>query len=127
MAHFAQIDETNTVTRVIVAEQDFINSGAVGNPALWIQTSYNTRGGVHYGQDGQPDDGVALRKNYAGVGYTYDLAKDAFIPPKTFNSWVLDESTCLWNPPIPYPTDGKIYTWDEDTVGWVEVVPPVTP
>ena len=127
MAHFAQIDLNNIVTQVIVADQDFINSGAAGNPALWIQTSYNTRGGVHYGQDGNPDNGQALRKNYAGIGYYYDSGRDAFIPPKPYSSWVLDEESCLWGPPVSYPTDGQIYNWNEDTQGWDLVVPPVTP
>lgn len=127
MAHFAQIDLNNIVTQVIVAEQDFIDTGAVGNPALWIQTSYNTRGGVHYGANGQPDGGVALRKNYAGIGYTYDPERDAFIPPKQYGSWVLDEETCIWNPPIPCPTDGQVYDWDEATTSWVVLTPPDTP
>lgn len=119
MAHFAEIDDNNIVTRVIVAEQDFIDTGAVGDPSKWIQTSYNTRGGVHYGQDGQPDSGVALRKNYAGIGYTYDASRDAFIPPKPFNSWTLDENTCWWQAPTPMPTDNtKIWTWNEDTLSW---------
>lgn len=127
MAHFAQIDLNNIVTQVIVAEQDFINSGAVGNPTLWIQTSYNTRGGVHYGQDGQPDGGKALRKNYAGLGYTYDAQRDAFIPPKPYPSWILNEETCLWGTPVPYPTDGKVYTWNEAITNWVELTPPADP
>jgi hypothetical protein len=118
MAHFAKV-ENGIVTQVIVAEQDFINSGAVGDPALWIQTSYNTRGGVHYGQDGEPDGGVALRKNYAGIGYSYDPVLDAFIPPKPFDSWVINETTGLWNAPVPRPDDGQIYMWNEDTANWV--------
>lgn len=120
MAHYAKV-ENGVVTQVIVAEQDFINSGAVGDPATWIQTSYNTRGGIHYGQDGQPDGGVALRKNYAGIGYTYDAQRDAFIPPKPFESWVLNEDTCNWDAPVAMPEDGKRYTWDEATTNWVEV------
>jgi hypothetical protein len=120
MAHFAKV-ENGMVTQVIVAEQDFIDSGAVGDPASWIQTSYNTRGGVHYGQDGNPDGGVALRKNYAGIGYTYDAQRDAFIPPKPFDSWVLNESTCNWDAPTAMPTDGQRYTWDEATTSWVLV------
>ena len=122
MSHFAQIDGTNTVTQVIVIEQETLNTGLWGDPATWIQTSYNTRGGVHYGQDGQPDGGVALRKNYAGIGFTYDAGRDAFIPPKPFPSWVLNESTCLWEAPVPMPTDGQRYTWNELTVSW-DVVP----
>jgi len=124
MGHFAQINEENVVTQVIVAEQDFINTGAVGDPAKWIQTSYNTRAGVHYGQDGQPDGGVAVRKNYAGIGYSYDAGRDAFIPPKPFDSWVLDEETCLYSAPTPMPTDGKMYVWDEPTLSWSEITPP---
>ena len=119
MSHFAEIDETNTVLRVIVAEQEFINTGAVGDPSKWIQTSYNTRAGVHYGQDGQPDDGTPMRKNYAGIGYSYDATRDAFIPPKPFASWVLDETTCYWNPPTPMPSDEtKIWAWNEETLSW---------
>ena len=124
MAHFAQINEENIVTQVIVAEQDFINTGAVGDPSKWIQTSYNTRAGVHYGPDGLPDSGVALRKNYAGIGYTYDAGRDAFIPPKPFASWILDEETCIYTPPVGMPTDGKMYVWNETTTSWDEFVPP---
>lgn len=127
MAHFAQIDSDKIVTRVIVAEQDFINSGAVGDPNSWIQTSYNTRGGVHYGNDGQPDGGPALRKNYAGTGFTYDSEKDAFIPPRPYASWTLDEATCLWKSPVAYPTDGQIYQWDEDAQNWAVLLPPPAP
>lgn len=125
MSHFAQIDGTNTVTQVIVIEQETLNTGLWGDPATWIQTSYNTRGGVHYGQDGEPDGGVALRKNYAGIGFTYDAGRDAFIPPKPFPSWVLNESTCLWEAPVPMPTDGQRYTWNESTVSWDVVPEPV--
>lgn len=96
MSHFAQV-YNGVVLQVIVAEQDFIDSGAVGDPTAWVQTSYNTRGGVHYGPDGQPDGGVPLRKNYAGVGYTYDAVRDAFIPPKPEGDFVLNEDTCLWD------------------------------
>jgi len=122
MAHFAKI-ENDIVTQVIVAEQDFINSGSVGDPSSWIQTSYNTFGGVHYDpQTGNPseDQSKALRKNYAHVGGTYDRNRDAFIAPKPFPSWVLDEATCLWKPPTPMPTDG-IYNWDEATLSWKTV------
>jgi hypothetical protein len=113
MAHFAQINENNMVTQVIVVEQDTLNTGLFGDPASWIQTSYNTRGGQH--PEGRP-----LRKNYAGIGYTYDPTRDAFIPPKPFNSWGLNEETCLWEAPVPYPTDDKLYLWDEETVNWIE-------
>ena len=127
MSHFAKV-ENNMVTQVIVAEQDFINSGAVGDPAAWIQTSYNTRGGIHYGGDGQPDGGSALRKNYAGIGYTYDPATDAFIPPKPFPSWVMNLETALWQAPVPMPGDGKLYAWDENQGVWLESPQPeITP
>ena len=121
MAHFAQIDENNVVLRVLVIEQDVIDTGHFGDPASWIQTSYNTRGGVHYGPDNQPDGGVALRKNYAGIGYIYDPVRDAFYAPQPYPSWTLDEDTCRWQPPVPFPTDGKNYAWDEATISWVEV------
>ena len=117
MAHFAQIDENNIVTNVIVAEQDFIDSGAVGDPSKWIQTSYNTHAGEHR------LDGTPLRKNYAGIGYTYDSQRDAFIPPKPFASWLLNETTCMYDAPVQMPTDGKNYAWNEDTSTWEEVVP----
>ena len=115
MAHFALVNARGIVEQVIVAEQDVIDSGLFGNPSSWIQTSYNTHGGQH--PEGRP-----LRKNYAGVGYTYDAQHDAFIPPKPFASWSLNEDTCLWNAPTPYPQDGKRYNWDEETTSWVEVV-----
>jgi hypothetical protein len=115
MSHFAQIDENNIVTQVIVADQDFIDSGAVGDPTKWIQTSYNTHAGQH--PEGRP-----LRKNFAGIGYTYDPIRDAFIPPEIYPSWVLNEDTCLWESPVPYPDDGKRYTWDEEETKWIELV-----
>jgi len=117
LSHFAKI-ENSIVNQVIVADQDVIDSGMFG--AGWVQTSYNTRGGIHYGQDGQPDGGVALRKNYAGIGYTYDAGRDAFIAPQPFLSWVLNEQTCRWEAPIPMPKDGKMYQWDEPSLSWVE-------
>lgn len=110
MSHFAKV-ENGIVTQVIVAEQDVIDSGLFGTG--WVQTSYNTYGGQH--PEGRP-----LRKNYAGIGFTYDLGRDAFIPPKPFASWALNETTCLWDSPIPYPTDGKRYQWDEPTTSWIE-------
>ena len=112
MSHFAKV-ENGFVTEVIVAEHDFINSGAVGNPSLWIQTSYNTHGGQH--PEGRP-----LRKNYAGVGFIYDPVKDAFYAPQPYPSWTLNEETCLWDSPIPYPTDGENYYWNEPTLSWVK-------
>ena len=111
MSHFAKI-ENGLVTQVIVAEQDVIDSGLFGTG--WVQTSYNTKGGQH--PEGRP-----LRKNYAGIGYTYDEQRDAFIPPKPYPSWVLNEETCLWNSSVPYPTDDKNYIWNEETISWVEI------
>ena len=113
MAHFAKVVD-DLVTEVIVAEQDFINSGTVGSPSDWVQTSYNTFGGEHR------LGGTPLRKNYAGIGFTYDRVKDAFIPPKPFASWLLNEDTCLWEAPVAMPDDGKVYFWDEATTNWVE-------
>ena len=118
MSHFAKINTNKIVETVIIAEQDFINSGAVGDSFLWVQTSYNTLGGVH------SDGGFALRKNYAGIGYTYDSVRDAFISPQPHPSWVLDEDTCIYEAPTPYPTDDLMYSWDEDTTSWVEVTDP---
>ena len=115
MSHFAQIDENNIVTRVLVIEQDVVDTGLFGEPSSFVQTSYNTQGGVH------KLGGTPLRKNYAGIGYTYDAGRDAFIPPKPYNSWVLNESTCLYDAPTPMPTDDKMYSWDENTVSWVEI------
>ena len=116
MSHFAKV-ENGIVTQVIVAEQDFIDSGVVGHG--WIQTSYNTRGNVHYGQDNQPDGGVALNKNYAGIGYTWDGT--GFAAPQPYSSWTLNQDTYLWESPVPYPTDDKQYSWDEATTSRVEV------
>lgn len=129
MSHFAQINDNNVVVQVIVAEQDFIDTGLVGDPSKWIQTSYNSRGNVHYGADGQPDGKTALRKNYAGVGYSYDPALDAFIPPTPYPSWVLDTETGLWNAPVPMPApaEGKGYVWNESTQAWDEVEIPTAP
>ena len=110
MAHFAKVENGNVVN-VIVAEQDFIDSGAVGDPSLWIQTSYNTFGGKH-------PNGAPLRKNFAGQNFTYDPIRDAFIPPKKYPSWTLDEESCLWVSPIPMPDDDNIYNWDEENQRW---------
>ena len=118
MSHFAQIDENNIVTQVIVIEQDVVDTGLFGDPNSWIQTSYNTSGGIHL------LGGTPLRKNYAGIGYTYDSTRDAFIPPKPFNSWTLNETTCLWEAPTPMPDDGKMYSWDEETTKWTEITMP---
>lgn len=123
MSHFAKVED-GIVTEVLVIDQETINTGLFGAPELWVQTSYNTRGGIHYGPDGQPD-GPGLRKNYAGIGYAYDQLLDAFIPPKPYPSWLLDTQTCLWNAPVPYPEDGGPYIWDEESKSWVE--PPIPP
>ena len=119
MAHFAQLDETNTVAQVIVVHNNDCQINGVeseeagivfcktlyGVNTKWRQTSYNGN----------------IRKNYAGIGYKYDDTRDAFIPPKPFNSWLLNEDTCLWEPPVAYPTDGQAYTWDEPTTSWILV------
>ena len=128
MAHYAKVLE-GIVETVIVAESEFFNTFVDDSPGKWIQTSYNTRGGVHYEPNSNTpssDQSKALRKNYAAVGYTYDKKRDAFIPPQQFPSWTLNETTCLWDPPMPQPSDGKAYLWDEslyqsdNTKGWVE-------
>ena len=130
MAHYAKVLE-GIVETVIVAESEFFNTFVDDSPGKWIQTSYNTRGGVHYEPNSNTpssDQSKALRKNYAAVGYTYDKTKDAFIPPQQFPSWTLNETTCLWDPPMPQPSDGKAYLWDEslyqsdNTKGWVEFI-----
>jgi len=126
MSHFAKIDpDTNLVTFVTVGRQEDDGLEAelcerTGD--VYRQTSYNTSGGVHY-TDGEPseDQTKALRYNYAGIGFTYDENRDAFIPPQPYASWVLDEATCLWVAPIDYPADGGQYVWDEETTDWIEV------
>jgi hypothetical protein len=110
---------------VIVAEPDFFDTFVDSSPGQWIQTSYNTRGNVHYAPNSnEPSGGEALRGNYAGIGYTYDAVNDVFYPPKPYASWILSETTWLWEAPVPYPDDGKIYIWDEETTNWKEVVIP---
>ena len=123
MGHFAKVVD-GKVTQVIVAEPEFFQTFVDSSPGQWLQTSYNTRGNVHYGQDGQPDGGVALRGNYAGVGYSYDAQADVFIPPQPFPSWVLSPLTILWEAPVAMPTDGKQYSWNEATQSWDEIVLP---
>lgn len=120
MAHFARVNEDNIVEEVVVVGNDdehrgndFLNE--IGFPGRWIQTSYNTLAGVH------SLGGIPLRKNYAAPGYFYDELRDAFIPPKQFDSWILNEDTCIWNPPVEYPSDGKIYSWREESLSWVEL------
>jgi hypothetical protein len=127
MAHFAKLDENNVVIFVTVGSDNdngkedelFQRTGDV-----YKQTSYNTRGGVYYTpntNEPDPDQSKAYRKNYAGLGYTYDATRDAFIPPQPYPSWVLDESSCLWEAPVPYPTDGNRYYWDEADQSWTAV------
>ena len=113
MSHFAKVCD-GIVKQVIVAEPEFFTTFVDSSPGEWIQTSYNTRGGVH------TLGGTPLRKNYAGIGFTYDSVRDAFIPPKPYASWTLNEDTCLWDAPVAYPDDGNKYTWDEATTNWVE-------
>jgi hypothetical protein len=114
MAHFAKVRD-GVVVQVIVAEPEFFETFVDSTPGEWIQTSYNTFGGVH------KNGGTPLRKNYAGIGFTYDAGKDAFIPPKPFNSWALNEDTCLWEAPTPMPQDEKVYEWDETNTSWKEI------
>jgi hypothetical protein len=119
MAYFAQIDENNIVIQVLAISDEQQSRGEeflaidLQLGGTWLKTSYNTRGGVHL------LGGIPLRKNYAGLGYTYDEARDAFIPPKPYPSWILNEDTCLWDPPVPHPTDGDFYSWDEESQSWL--------
>lgn len=121
MAHFAEIDSNNKVVRVLVVDDlhqadghNFL-ANELGLGGTWIQTSYNTVGGVHL------NGGKPLRKNYAGIGYTYDKTRDAFIPAQPYPSWTLNEDSCLWDAPIPMPTDGKLYEWSEADKAWKEI------
>lgn len=124
MAHFAEINDNNVVVRVLVVddlhEADGHNflSNTLGLGGTWLKTSYNTTAGTH------KENGTPFRKNFAAAGYTYDSSRDAFIPPKPFPSWVLNEDTCTWDAPVAIPDTEKRYTWDEDTTSWVELVPP---
>ena len=111
MSHFAKV-VNGIVTQVIVAESEFFQTFVDSSPGEWIQTSYNTYGGKH--QNG----GTPLRKNYAGIGYTYDSTRDAFIPPKPYPSWTLNEDTCLWDCPVAMPTEGGSFTWNEQNQSW---------
>ena len=130
MAHYVKVVDC-TVVNGIVAEPEFFDTFVDSSPGEWIKTSYNMLGGVYYDPaTGEPhadqagmiaaDEG-RQRKNYAGLGYTYDRTRNAFIPPKPFASWTLNEDSCLWEPPVALPTDGKMYRWDEETTNWVEV------
>ena len=113
MSHFAKVLD-GKVVQVIVAEPEFFDTFVDTSPGEWIQTSYNTFAGQH------SLGGTPLRKNFAGIGYTYDRERDAFIPPKPFASWTLNEETCLWGAPVAMPNDGKIYFWNEEQTNWVE-------
>ena len=122
MSHFAEIDKDGIVQRVLVIEQDILNSGNWGDPNNWIKTSYNTRGGKHYQSDGSlsSDQSKALRVNSAFINGHYDSTKDAFIPPLIFKGWVLNETTCNYEPPTEDPTTGTdVYEWDNDSEDWV--------
>jgi hypothetical protein len=129
MSYFAKVPTLTNgkgiVGEVISAEQEFIDSGDVGDPSLWWKTSYNTRGNVHYGPDGQPDGGVPLRANYASISYTLDttVIQDGvigvFYAPQPYPSWVLNTQTYLWEAPVPMPKTGGPYSWDEATESWV--------
>jgi hypothetical protein len=125
MAHFAKVNPENIVVAVVVAEQEYIDTFIDSSPGKWIQTSINTRGGVHYDPEtGQPSDdqSKALRKNFAAIGYTYDSVRDAFIAPNSYESWVLNEQTCIWEPPVPIPPTNKdvgAWVWDEETQNWI--------
>ena len=124
MAHFAKLDKQNKVIFVTVGRDEDREEELTDRTGdVYKQTSYNTRGGVHYQGDGTPsaDQTKAFRKNYAGLGYTYDALRDAFIPPKPYASWALNETSCLWEAPVAYPTDGKRYVWDELNTKWTEV------
>jgi len=121
MAHFAKLGVGNIIEKVEVVSNDIATTEQAGveflqnlykDRAVWKQTSYNTHGGIH------KLDGTPFRKNYAGIGYTYDQTRDAFIPPKTYNSWILNETTCLWEAPVAYPTDGQRYNWNETNQSW---------
>ena len=120
MAHFAKV-VNGVVEKVIVAEQSFIDNFIDNTPGEWIQTSYNTHGGIHYEPNSQTpreDQSGALRYNYAGEGYLYDAEADAFYEPQPFPSWTLNTSTYMWEAPVAYPTDGQKYSWNEETQQW---------
>ena len=123
MAHYAKI-ESGIVSEVIVAEQAFID--ARPSSETWVQTSYNTRGGVHYEPDSSTpssDQSNALRKNFAGVGFVYDSVRDAFYEEQPHASWTLNETTCYWEPPVAHPSDNQVYEWNEGTTSWDVVTP----
>jgi hypothetical protein len=118
MSNYAKV-LNGLVLEVIVADASFFDTFVDTSPGIWLQTSYNTRGGIYYGQDGQPDGGVALRANYAGIGYTYDAINDVFYAPQPYPSWIISAPTWEWQAPVPYPSTGGPYIWDEATLSWV--------
>jgi hypothetical protein len=125
MAYFAKI-ENGTVIDVIRIEQDVLDSGLWGDPAQWVQTSYNTKGGIYYipnsnPPEPDPDQSKALRANYAGIGYIYDAVNDVFYAQQPYPSWTIGAPTWIWQAPVPYPNDGLLYAWDEATLSWVLV------
>ena len=120
MAHYAKV-QNGLVTNVIVAEAEFFETFVDSSPGEWIQTSYNTHGGKHYNPDTKElsnDQTKALRKNYARIGWTYNIDRDAFIPPKPYSSWIINEQTCLWEAPVAYPNDENSYVWNETLLNW---------
>lgn len=129
MGTYAKVQPTNDpnlleVIDVISADQDVIDSGDFGDPAFWYQTSYNTRGGIYYIPNSNPptpdpDQSKAFRANFAGIGYLYDIANNVFYAPQPYPSWTVFAPTWVWQPPVPYPDDGKKYYWDEQTLSWV--------
>ena len=121
MAHFAKVTNGVVIRVARTTQENIDNIGVDNEPGQWIKTSYNTRGGVHYDPETNlpsEDQTKALRKNYAGVGMTYDSDRDAFIPTQPYDSWVLNETSCLWEAPVTYPTDGEEYYWNEETQSW---------
>jgi hypothetical protein len=129
MGHYAKVVD-GTVSTVITATADFFTTFVDSSPGTWIKTSYNTRGGIHYEPNVNPpvpsaDQSKAIRANYAGIGYTYDATNDVFYAPQPYPSWTISAPTWQWQPPVPYPDDGKIYIWNEATLSWVEVPAPV--
>ena len=120
MSHFAKVLD-GKVIQVISAEPEFFNTFVDTSPGTWVQTSYNTRGGIHYGQDGNPDGGVALRGNFAGLGYIYDNQNDVFYASQPFTSWTISAPIWIWQAPTSHPNDGKIYNLNESTLSWLQL------
>jgi hypothetical protein len=120
MGHYAKV-VNDTVERVIVAKKEFFDTFKDSSPGQWIKTSYNTHGNIHYGADGEPDGGTAIRGNYAGAGYIYNREHDVFYPPQPHPSWSLNTSTWTWQAPLPYPNDEEKYIWNESTLQWVRI------